>query len=92
MRRVRCLVLVPFALVAAACQNITQPRDETRMASANANAALAGPLAYVTDSQLNAVSVIETATNAVVATIDVGSNPLAPQSPRMALCLRGERV
>ena len=46
------------------------------MSLAGARPAVAGPLGYVVNHGDGTVSVLDTATNAVVATVTVGSEPL----------------
>ena len=48
-----------------------------------ASPAEAAPFAYVTNGDDSTVSVIDTATNTVVATVPVGNDPLGSPSPRM---------
>ena len=74
-----------FALFAAAacglaaCDKIVEPDLETPIrsphAAARTSVAAASPFAYVANSSSNTVSVIETATNTVVATVPVGDHP-----------------
>ncbi len=55
-------------------------------------AAEAAPFAYVTNQFSNTVSVIDTATNTVVATIPVPGVPMGSPSPRMGSMLcHGQR-
>lgn len=56
-----------------------------------AGATLAQTRAYVTNSNDNTVSVIDTVTNSVIATVPVGSGPSAVAvTPEWTLRLRGE--
>ncbi len=64
------------ALAVLAYQGITQPQAETPVLSAAVipAATATGPFAYVTHAGAKTVSVIDTRTNTVVATINLGTN------------------
>lgn len=77
--RIGMVLTAAFAL--ARCQDsqaFTSPQPGALAALSTSSAILTGtadPFAYVTNSGSNTVSVIATATNSVVATVPVGTNP-----------------
>jgi YVTN family beta-propeller protein len=76
MRRLQLLTFVVPLLAALACNDaLTAPKPKLTFNTASATLASGGPFAYVTNSGSGTVSVIATATNAVVATVPVGAAP-----------------
>ena len=76
----RLLPLPALVVFAAACidtTQITQPEAAgSPLFNASAASASGGTFGYVTNGGSNTVSVIATASNTVVATVDVGSGPV----------------
>lgn len=75
----RFALLAAAACGLAACDKIVEPDLETPTrsphAAARTSVAAASPFAYVANSSSNTVSVIDTETNTVVATVPVGDQP-----------------
>jgi YVTN family beta-propeller protein len=76
----RLVVLPAFVVALAACQDAMQPVTDAEAPSlqviGGTNSSVNAPFAYVTNNGEGTVSVIETANNTVVATVDVDFRPL----------------